>query len=151
MNFWTVKKRTSLKVALRLLNTFGKSVWILKGIMLKNNATGLPKFISFNTRLTTYQSAPCRRRRCFFQCFQKPSSLTLLPDMPILGFQIQQEIQIWCQKYGQMGIQLSNWVENIVEKGRNCLLLRYIGYFFFFFGRRIGSKINVGKGEIAFF
>ena len=25
--------------------------------MLKNNATGLPKFISFNTRLTTYQSA----------------------------------------------------------------------------------------------
>ena len=28
-----------------------------KGIMLKNNATGSPKFISFNTRLTTYQSA----------------------------------------------------------------------------------------------
>ena len=28
-----------------------------EGIMLKNNATGSPKFIPFNTRLTTYQSA----------------------------------------------------------------------------------------------
>ena len=24
---------------------------------------------------------------------------------------------MWSQKYGQMGIQLSDWVENIVEKG----------------------------------
>ena len=30
---------------------------------------------------------------------------------------IQQQIKIWCQKYGQMGIQLSDRVENIVEKG----------------------------------
>ena len=45
--------------------------------------------------------------------------------MPILGFfQIQQEKQIWCQKYGQTGIQLSDWVENIVEKGE---IARYWG------------------------
>ena len=36
--------------------------------------------------------------------------------MPILGRLIQQQIKIWCQKYGQMEIQLSDWVENIVEK-----------------------------------
>ena len=29
----------------------------------------------------------------------------------------QQQIKIWCQKYGQMGIQLSNCNENIVGKG----------------------------------
>ena len=30
---------------------------------------------------------------------------------------IQQQIKIWCQKYGPMGIQLPDWVENIVGKG----------------------------------
>ena len=29
------------------------------------------------------------------------------------AFQIQQQIKIWCQKYRQMGIQLSDWVENV--------------------------------------
>ena len=56
-DFLNGQEKDFLKVALRLLNTAGKSVWILKGIMLKNIATGSPKFISFNTRLTTYQSA----------------------------------------------------------------------------------------------
>ena len=35
----------------------------------------------------------------------------------VLLFQIQQEIQIWRQNFEQMGIQLSDWVENIDEKG----------------------------------
>ena len=30
--------------------------------------------------------------------------------------QIQKQIKIWCQKYWQMGIQFSDWVENIAEK-----------------------------------
>ena len=30
---------------------------------------------------------------------------------------IQQQIEIWCQKQGKMGIQLSDYVENIVGKG----------------------------------
>ena len=36
--------------------------------------------------------------------------------MPILGSSIQQQIKIW-QKYGQEGIQLFAWGENIVDKG----------------------------------
>ena len=43
-------------------------------------------------------------------------SIIPLPHMAILGSKIQQQIEIWCQKYGQMGIQLSDWVENIVGK-----------------------------------
>ena len=30
---------------------------------------------------------------------------------------MHQQIKIWCQKYGQMGIQLSDRVENILGKG----------------------------------
>ena len=30
---------------------------------------------------------------------------------------VQQQIKTWYQKYGQIGIQLSDWVEKIVEKG----------------------------------
>ena len=38
--------------------------------------------------------------------------------MPVLGFfPILQKIKIWWQKYEVMGIQLSDWVENIVGKG----------------------------------
>ena len=38
--------------------------------------------------------------------------------MPILGYiQIQQQIKICYQNYGQMKIQLSEWVESIVGKG----------------------------------
>ena len=37
--------------------------------------------------------------------------------MPILGSSVQQQIKILRQKYRQMGIHLSGWVENIVEKG----------------------------------
>ena len=43
-------------------------------------------------------------------------SFNPLPHMSIFGSYIQQQIKIACQKYGQMGIQLSDWVEN-VEKG----------------------------------
>ena len=39
-----------------------------------------------------------------------------LPHMPILGSSNSAEIKIWCQKYGQIGVQLSDWVENIVGK-----------------------------------
>ena len=30
---------------------------------------------------------------------------------------VKQKIKMWWQKYGSMGINLSAWVENIVEKG----------------------------------
>ena len=41
----------------------------------------------------------------------------LLPNMPILGvFQFRKNKDIICQKYGQIGIQLPGWVENIVGK-----------------------------------
>ena len=40
-----------------------------------------------------------------------------LPDKPIKALPIQQQIKIWCQNYGQMGIQLFDSVENIVGKG----------------------------------
>ena len=43
--------------------------------------------------------------------------LTLYLICQFLALPIQQQIKIWCQKYGQMGIQLSDWVENIVGKG----------------------------------
>ena len=33
---------------------------------------------------------------------------------------IQQQIKIWCQKYGQLGIQLSDLVENIVGIGETA-------------------------------
>ena len=39
--------------------------------------------------------------------------------MPILGFSnssANKDMILW-QKYGQMGIQLTSWVENIVGKG----------------------------------
>ena len=37
--------------------------------------------------------------------------------MPILASSNRQIIKLWFQKYGQMGIKLSDWVENIVGKG----------------------------------
>ena len=37
--------------------------------------------------------------------------------MPFWNLRIKQQIKILCQKYGQMGIQLSDCVENIVRKG----------------------------------
>ena len=40
-----------------------------------------------------------------------------LPDMPILGFSNSVADKNMSPKYGQMGIQLSDWVENIVGKG----------------------------------
>ena len=44
--------------------------------------------------------------------------IKLLADMPVLGSSNSAaNIKLWCQKYGQMGIQLFNWVENIVGKG----------------------------------
>ena len=48
------------------------------------------------------------RRQCHYM-FER--------DMPIYALPMQQEIKLWWQKYGQMGIQLSDWVENIVGKG----------------------------------
>ena len=39
-----------------------------------------------------------------------------LPDTSILD-QVKLQIKIWCQKYEQMRIQLSDLVENIVGKG----------------------------------
>ena len=44
--------------------------------------------------------------------------------MPILALPIQQQIKIECQKYWQMGIQFSDWVENIVGKEK---IARYEG------------------------
>ena len=43
--------------------------------------------------------------------------LNPLPDMPILGFSISAVNKHMMPKYGQMGIQLSVRVENIVGKG----------------------------------
>ena len=42
-----------------------------------------------------------------------------LPDMPILGSSNSAaNKKIYDKKYGQMGIKLSDWVENIVGKGK---------------------------------
>ena len=43
-------------------------------------------------------------------------NLTLYFTCQIWSLPIQQQIKIWCQKYRQLGIQLSDWVENVVEK-----------------------------------
>ena len=45
------------------------------------------------------------------------SYINSLPDIPISGSSIQEQIKIWCEKYGQMEKQLSDWVENIVGNG----------------------------------
>ena len=45
------------------------------------------------------------------------ASINPLPVLPILGFSNLAPIKILCQKYGQMGIQLFDKVENIVGKG----------------------------------
>ena len=37
--------------------------------------------------------------------------------MPILGSFNAAANKVWYQKYGQIGIQLPDWVENIVGKG----------------------------------
>ena len=58
-----------------------------------------------------------------FLCFTCLSngSLNRILTIYLLGqfwaLRIQQQIKVWFQKYGQMGIQLSDWVENIVGKG----------------------------------
>ena len=39
---------------------------------------------------------------------------------------IQQQIKIWSQKYGQIGIQLSDWVENIVGKEEIALYEQFL-------------------------
>ena len=43
--------------------------------------------------------------------------LTLYLICQFSAHPFQQQIKTWCQKYGQMGIQLPDWVENIVGKG----------------------------------
>ena len=45
------------------------------------------------------------------------SDLTLYIICQFWGLPFQQQMKIWCQKYGQTGIQLSDRVENIVGKG----------------------------------
>ena len=40
-----------------------------------------------------------------------------LPDMPIIGFPNSAANKDAMSKYGQIGIPLSDWVENIVGKG----------------------------------
>ena len=44
------------------------------------------------------------------------NSLTLHLTCQFWALQIQQQIKIRRQKYGQMGIKLSDWVKNIVGK-----------------------------------
>ena len=44
-------------------------------------------------------------------------SINPLPHMAILGSTNSAEKKDMMSKFGQMGIQLSNWVENIVGKG----------------------------------
>ena len=39
---------------------------------------------------------------------------------------ILQQVKIWCQKYGQMEIQLSDWVENIVGKEEIALYEQFL-------------------------
>ena len=43
-------------------------------------------------------------------------SLTPYLTCQFRALPIKQQIKIWCYKYWQMGIQLSDWVENIVGK-----------------------------------
>ena len=43
-------------------------------------------------------------------------SLTLYLICQFWALPVQQQIKIWCHKYWQMGIQVSDWVENIVGK-----------------------------------
>ena len=54
--------------------------------------------------------------------FYKWFLLTLYLTCQLWALKIQQQIKIWYQKYGQMGIHFSEWTENIVGKKRNCLL-----------------------------
>ena len=65
------------------------------------------------------------------------SVLHPLPDMPILGSPIQQQIKIGCQKYGQIGIQLSDPVEKHCGKRRNCSLPAISPFPSFFFKRYV--------------
>ena len=55
--------------------------------------------------------------------------LTLYLICQFWAVPVQQQIKIRCQKYGQIGIQLSDSVENIVGKDENvfksCLLLMH--------------------------
>ena len=44
-------------------------------------------------------------------------NLTLWPTRQFRALPIQQQIKIWRHWYWQMGIQFSDWVENIVGKG----------------------------------
>ena len=48
---------------------------------------------------------------------KKKMLLTLYLIYQFEALLIQQQIKIWCQKYGQLGIQLSDLVENIVGIG----------------------------------
>ena len=52
---------------------------------------------------------------CTFE--NKMSVLSLYLICQFWALPIQQQVTIWCQKYGQMGIQLSDGPENIVGKG----------------------------------
>ena len=108
----------------------------------------------------------CRRRRqCFFQAFS-PLPAMFSKAFFLNSFTWHGNLRLFSNSAGNTDMMSKIWTngDTIIRlsrkhcwKGRNCSLLRYIGYvffffsfFFFFFWRRVGSKINVGKGEIAF-
>ena len=54
--------------------------------------------------------------------------LTLILICQFWALPTQQQIKIWCHKYWQMGIQISDWVENIVGKEE---IARYVQFLLF--------------------
>ena len=69
--------------------------------------------------------------------------LTLYLICKFWALLIQQQLKIWCQKYGQVGVELlvSDWVENIVGKGETA---RYEQFLLF---SQCFQKLSVVDGQ----
>ena len=73
------------------------------------------------------QGNQTREDKCIGTILWQEGALTLYLICEVWGLPIQQQIKIiWCQKYGQMGIQLYDWVENIMRNGEIVLYKQFL-------------------------
>ena len=84
----------------------------VENIVVKKEKTG---YQHFSLSPTVFPKAIFDRVVSSLDYVVKPLTLYLMCQF--WGLPIQQQIKIWCQKYGQIRIQLSDWVRNIVGKG----------------------------------
>ena len=109
--FWQMDSRTKEGTYAHTLNYDCDNYCMSRHSLLNNKFEKLWKRRRFTTEKEK-GAGNLRAKKYYPLC-----SKTLYLICQFYTLQIQQQIKIWWQKYGQMVIPLSDWVENIVGKG----------------------------------